>query len=313
MNDFFNDVWRGLNATPKYLQSKYFYDEEGDEIFREIMNSPEYYLTRCELEIFSKQTSGLTAAIVDNFNDFDLVELGAGDCMKSIYLLRYLMQQRLQFTYYPIDISKNVISQLNEKLPAELPGIAIHGLNGEYFDMLEKAKEISKKRKVIMFLGSSIGNIPFDSTAGFLAELKKHISPGDLVLIGFDLKKDPAIILPAYNDKGGITRRFNLNLLKRINKDLDADFDISRFKHSPEYNEATGACKSYLESLDKQRVRIGEEGWIHFDEGEKIFMEISQKYTIEQVESLAVTAGFKQLQHFTDSKGWFLDTVWMCE
>ena len=216
MNEFFHDTWRGLNAVPKYLQSKYFYDEVGDGIFQEIMRSPEYYLTDCEMDIFSTQANTLADTIINCFKDFDVVELGAGDGTKSIHLLRALMNKHVDFTYYPIDISSNIIDHLGKTLPVALPGIRVQGLNGDYFDMLEEVKDISSRNKVVLFLGSSIGNIPLENTADFFKSLKAHLLPGDLVLTGFDLKKDPAVILAAYNDKAGVTRRFNLNLLQRI-------------------------------------------------------------------------------------------------
>ncbi len=311
-DEFFHDVWRGLTASPKYLQSKYFYDEVGDGIFQEIMACPEYYLTNCELDVFSNKRNELANTLLSYFRDFDVVELGAGDASKSIHLLDALMKHEVDFTYYPIDISKNIITYLDKKLPAALPGIKIHGLNGDYFDMLEELKEISTRNKVVLFLGSSIGNIQLENTVDFLKELKSHLLPGDLILTGFDLKKDPSVILAAYNDAGGITRRFNMNLLQRINNTLDADFDLSQFAHRPVYNEQTGACRSYLESLKTQRVRIGEVGWIHFKEGEQIFMEISQKYTVQQTDEFALAAGFTPVRHFYDSKRWFLDSLWQC-
>jgi L-histidine Nalpha-methyltransferase len=310
MNDFFHDVWRGLNASPKYLQSKYFYDTCGDAIFKEIMECPEYYLTNCELEIFSLQSAALANAILNCLHGFDVVELGAGDATKSVYLLEALLRNKADYTYYPIDISGNIIALLHEKLPAQLPGIKVQGLNGEYFDMLDELKGMSNRNKVVLFLGSNVGNILLENTVDFFTALRSHLSPGDVVLTGFDLKKDPAIILAAYNDKAGITKRFNLNLLKRINNILDADFDLSQFWHRPVYNEETGACRSYLVSKKDQRVRIGEVGWIYFTQGEQIYMEISQKYTAEQTDGFATDAGFKPVQHFYDSKGWFLDTLW---
>jgi L-histidine N-alpha-methyltransferase len=310
MSDFYNDVWRGLNASPKYLQSKYFYDAKGDAIFREIMNCPEYYLTNCELEIFSQHNDDLANTLLSHLHDFDVVELGAGDATKSIYLLEALLKQNVDFTYYPIDISENIIALLNKKLPEKLSGINVKGLNGEYFDMLDKLKEMSNRNKVVLFLGSNVGNILLDNTVDFFTALRSHMSPGDLVLTGFDLKKDPAVVLAAYNDKAGITKRFNLNLLQRINDTFDADFDLLQFEHRPVYNEQTGACKSYLVSKKDQRVRIGEAGWIYLKEGEQIFMEISQKYTVRQTDEFAQAAGFVPVGHFYDERKWFLDALW---
>lgn len=313
MNQFFEDTWRGLNASPKYLKSKYFYDEAGDALFKEIMECPEYYLTNCELDIFMHQCDELAATITKHFPEFDLTELGAGDASKTVYLLDALLKRKANYTYYPIDISTGIITRLNTELPAKLPGLHVHGLNGEYFAMLDQMKAISSRNKVVLFLGSSIGNIPLEETADFFLALKSHLVPGDLVLTGFDLKKDPELIAAAYNDKEGITRRFNLNLLKRINATFGANFDLDRFEHRPEYNEQTGACKSYLESLADQDVRIGDAGDVHFRRGEKIFMEISQKYSVQQTDDVAAAAGFTVVRHFYDSKNWFLDALWQCK
>jgi len=312
MNDFLHDVWRGLNSNPKYLQSKYFYDAAGDAIFKEIMECPEYYLTRCELEIFTKRRSELANTILSYYRDFDIVELGAGDATKSIFILEALLKHEIDFTYYPIDISENIIARLNKELPEKLPGIKLQGLNGEYFKMLDEMKEIAVRNKVVFFLGSNIGNILLEDTVDFFKALRSHLTPGDLVLTGFDLKKDPGVILAAYNDKTGITKRFNQNLLKRINKTLGADFDLLQFEHRPEYNEQTGACKSFFVSITEQKVRIGETGVVDFKKDERIFMEISQKYSVQQTDEFAEAAGFTVVRHFYDKKKWFLDALWQC-
>ena len=310
MNKFFEDVWRGLNASPKHLDSRYFYDETGDAIFQEIMACPEYYLTNCELDIFSNQGAEIATELISDLHDFDVVELGAGDCTKSIYLLQALLQKKSSFTYYPIDFSENVISQLNHKLPKVLPGLQMHGLNGDHFEMLNALAGMSQKSKVVLFLGSSIGNIPIADAPGFFKRIGEYMAPGDLMLTGFDLKKDPDVVLAAYNDKAGITKRFNLNLLTRINKTLGADFDISQFAHKPVYNEQTGACRSYLESINDQKIRIGEKGWVHFKQGEQILMEVSQKYTLEQIDGIAASSGFTPVRKYYDSKKWFVDALW---
>jgi L-histidine N-alpha-methyltransferase len=307
---FCTDIMAGLTAETKYLEAKYFYDAAGDEIFQEIMNAPEYYPTNCELEIFTEQTEALAQAIIADGSPFDLIELGAGDAMKSTHLLRHLLDKQAAFTYVPIDISGHVINYLNETLPQTLPGLQLKGLTGEYFDMLKQAAEISGRRKVVMFLGSNIGNMPVADAQGFCAEMRKHLSAGDSVLIGVDLKKNPKIILAAYNDAGGYTRQFNLNLLTRINRELQGNFDLNQFEHYPMYDPETGACKSYLISLTDQQVQLCDET-IEFKKDEYIYMEISQKYTIEQTNQMAADAGFKPLNHFMDSKGWFLDSIWM--
>ena len=177
--------------------------------------------------------------------------------------------------------------------------------------MLEKATTLSNKMKVVLFLGSNIGNVPLDKAAHFCKSLRKYLAPADLVLIGFDLKKDPHVVLAAYNDKSGYTRNFNLNLLTRINEELHGDFILDNFRHYPTYDPSTGACKSYLVSTTHHTVNIADESFT-FKEGEPIFMEISQKYTVEQTDELARQSGFIPVNHLFDSKGWFLDAVWQC-
>ncbi|RWY55904.1 L-histidine N(alpha)-methyltransferase [Mucilaginibacter gilvus] len=313
VTQFYKDVLKGLRSEPKRLDSKYFYDAIGDKLFQELMNCGEYYPTNCELEIFTQKTAELAKSIIAGGDAFDLIELGAGDATKSSYLLKYLIDEKADFTYLPIDISGNVISYLNITLPVTLPGIKINGLQGEYFEMLTKAASISTKRKVVMFLGSNIGNMAVAEAEGFCRVLRQHLSPGDMVLIGVDLKKNPKTVLAAYNDKEGITRRFNLNLLQRINRELDADFEVNQFDHYPTYNPETGACKSYLISLQNQQVKINGTENISFAKDEYIDMEISQKFTLQQVDNMARSTGFKPLTQLLDSKGWFVDAVWVAE
>ncbi|MCO5936640.1 L-histidine N(alpha)-methyltransferase [Mucilaginibacter sp. RB4R14] len=309
---FLQDVVAGLTSTPKHLESKYFYDAQGDKIFQELMNCEEYYPTNCEMEIFTSQTAEICKAIIADGDAFDLIELGAGDATKSTQLLKYLIDNEADFTYLPIDISDNVISYLNITLPVTLPGIKIEGLNGEYFDMLKKAAAISNKRKVVMFLGSNIGNMQVADAEGFCKELRNNLSTGDMVLIGVDLKKNPATVLAAYNDSEGITKRFNINLLERINRELGGDFNTRQFDHYAMYDPETGSCKSYLISLADQEVKIGQE-IISFQKDEYIYMEISQKYAVEQVNEMAGKSGFKPLDRFFDNKKWFVDAVWTAE
>ncbi len=310
---FLEDVLAGLQSTPKRLNSKYFYDAAGDKLFQELMNCEEYYPTRCELEIFSKKTAELCKAIIGEGDAFDLIELGAGDATKSTYLLQYLLDHQADFTYLPIDISENVISYLTVTLPVTLPDLQITGLNGEYFDMMEKAASISNKRKVVLFLGSNIGNMPANEAGAFCQTLRNHLTAGDMLLIGFDLKKNPATVLAAYNDKDGITKRFNLNLLERINRELGADFNTAQFEHYPTYDPESGACKSYLISTADQRVKIGHSDVIDFSKDECIFMEISQKFTVAQTDRIARNNSFRPINHFFDSKKWFIDAIWVAE
>lgn len=306
---FLQETLTGLNAEPKFMLSKYFYDATGDRIFQQIMEMEEYYLTNAEMEILQYQSAQLSQAISADGTAFDLIELGAGDATKSIHLLKSLLDKQAAFSYLPIDISEHVISDLEENLPKKLPALDIKGLNGDYFDMLRRATELSGRRKVVLFMGANIGNMTIADAETFCSSLKQLLSPKDLLIIGFDLKKNPQQILAAYNDKGGITRSFNLNLLQRINKELDGDFNIGQFEHYASYDPESGACKSYLISLKKQIVSIGRNA-IHFAENEYVFMEISQKYSLNDIDQLAEKTGFKPLQRFFDQHQYFVDAIW---
>ena len=306
---FRKDVIDGLSNTPKKLFSKYFYDRQGDQLFQQIMEMPEYYLTKCELDIFKNRTADLASTI--NFKDspFDLIELGAGDAMKSSFLLNFLVDERVDFTYRPIDISGNILSVLQAKLSIEMPMLDIDCMQGEYFQLLAKATRISQRRKVVLFLGGNIGNMELDEADLFCKELRSHLHPGDMVLIGFDLKKNPHQILNAYNDKNGITAAFNLNLLARINAELGANLKLDNFSHYQNYDPVSGACRSYLVSLFDQQANVAG-NQIAFAANELISMEVSQKFSPEQIVELAAKSGFQHTQEISDSKNWFIDAVW---
>lgn len=306
---FRQDILLDLGSNPKKLSSKYFYDKIGDELFQKIMNMESYYLTNCELDIFKTKTAQIADFIRPNNEPFDLIELGAGDAIKSSYLLQYLVDQGATFSFMPIDISGNILSVLKNKLNNSIPNLEIICLKGEYFEMIDQATTLSSRRKVVLFLGSNIGNMEYEQALQFCSELKDKLSAGDYLLIGFDLKKHPKTILQAYDDRTGITASFNLNLLKRINQELAADFDISQFEHYQTYDPSTGACRSYLISLINQQVTIGEYQ-IPFYENEAIFMEISQKFSPEDIHDLARESGFVTVTELYDTKKWFMDAIW---
>jgi len=306
---FKKDVLKGLFSTPKKLHPKYFYDEKGSALFREIMGLPEYYLTGCELDIFKNKTDELGRMVSMGGTPFDLIELGAGDGFKSTYLLRHLYHEKTTFSYMPIDISGAILDVLGSSLQSEFPGLGVQGYEGEYMEMLAEACSRSNNRKVVLFLGANIGNMEPDECKDFCTQLQSLLSPGDMVLIGFDLKKDPKQVLKAYNDASGVTSKFNLNLLERINRELMADFDLDQFEHYPSYDPISGACKSFLVSLRKQEVRI-DGHTIGFDKNEVICTEISQKYDLTEIQNLAEQTGFHPYGMIYDSKKWFVDAVW---
>ena len=285
--DFYLDVTQGLNETPKRLSSKYFYDKKGDGLFQAIMLSPDYYLTRCEMEIFTCQAKQIVDSITAQNLDFELIELGPGNCAKSIHLVRALVTADASFNYIPIDISENVISELQTFLPDNVPDLRFSGLVGDYFDALAFHSLLGGKRKVVMCLGGNIGNMTIAESNQFCKKLRSYLQPGDQCIIGFDLVKHPAIIKRAYDDRDGLTREFNLNLLTRINRELEADFQVDQFNHYCSYDPLTGAAKSYLVCLSDMVVNISDT-IIPFEKDECIWTEISQKYSKHQIRQMAV-------------------------
>lgn len=306
---FAQDIEQGLSQTPKQLSSKYFYDERGDELFQQIMAMEEYYLTDCEFEILSTHQTDLLKDITAK--RFDLIELGAGDGMKTKVLLRHFLEKKANFRYVPIDISGNILNELEEALAAEIPALEVTTIQGDYFKSLKQIPHVPNTQKVVLFMGGNIGNLDMEEASVFLRVLASHLHKGDLLMIGFDLKKDPQVILDAYNDKQGITRAFNLNLLHRINNELGANFNVTNFKHWPTYNPLTGATKSYLLSTQQQEVHIAAiDKTFKFGAYEAIDMELSQKYSLKDIQDLAAKSGFTVKKNYTDKKNYFVDSLW---
>lgn len=308
-NTFANDVIMGLTAKKKYLSSKYFYDDNGSRIFQEIMHMHEYYLTDSEFEILSLQTKQIVDAL--HFNQpFNIIELGSGDGFKTYKFLEYLLNKDIKFHYVPIDISQETISILSIKLKERLPNLSIQPKVGDYFEVL-RSNKLCHTPSLLLFLGSNIGNYSQNKTLDLLRLFQKNMNKGDKLLIGVDLKKNPIVIHKAYYDKNGITKRFNLNLLLRINKEFDADFKIDDFDFYSHYNPINGEVKSYIISLKEQKVELKTLNFtIVFERNELIWTELSKKYSLKGIEELAIESGFKFNQHFLDSKHYFADSLW---
>lgn len=307
---FKQDVYQGLTSYPKFLYSKYIYDEQGDKLFQRIMELPEYYLTNCEFEILQRQTDAVVDAFVADQGGFDLIELGAGDGKKTRLLLDRLLQRGVDFTYKPIDISRHAIDSLGTALEDEFPALELEPEVGMYFEVLERLKDARDRKKVILFLGSNIGNLLHPRAVSFLSQLQERMNANDRLFIGFDQKKDPQTILDAYNDSTGVTAAFNKNLLHRINRELDADFLVDAFKHWETYDPETGTAKSYLVATQAMQVRVAAlDLEIELAAWETIHTEISQKYTDKVVEWLADKAGLKIDTDFIDSKGYYKNYV----
>ncbi len=306
---FEEDVYKGLTSNPRYLLSKYIYDKKGDKLFQDIMNMPEYYLTNCEFDILKIHT----AEIVEKFTGpegFDLIELGAGDGKKTKLLLKHLVDQNLDFNYLPVDISLNALEELEKSLKNEIPEVPIKIQQGTYFETLERLSTFNTRKKVILVLGSNIGNLLHENAIDFLKHIQEAMSLEDMVFIGFDQKKHPQKILDAYNDASGVTEAFNKNLLIRINSELGGDFDPDQFLHWETYNPETGTAKSFLVSKIDQDVTIEAlDLKIHFDPWQTIHTEISQKYDDAVVEWLAEKSGLTVANYFMDENNYYKNYI----
>ncbi len=306
---FLSDVLEGLHRHPqKTLPSKYFYDAKGSELFRSIMALPEYYLTRAEMDIFQNKTAELiTTLALDKSKDYNLVELGPGDGTKTIHLLKKLLEQGYTYDYLPIDISQHALNGLVSMLAETVPDLTVKPLQGDYFVKLGTIRS-DQRPKVVLVLGSNIGNLPDQEAAAFIDQLSATLNPGDKILLGVDLVKPQAIVLPAYNDAQGVTAAFNLNLLDRINRELEGNFDLSQFEHLATYEESEGIARSYLVSKTEQTVTIYGQAF-HFDAGESIHMEISRKYNDTVINEILLDTGIHVLSRIMDSRQLFADYV----
>lgn len=303
-------VENGLSNSPKRLPSWLFYDEVGDKIFQAIMRSPEYYLTACEFDILKNEKDRIWQHIAAEKQPFKLVELGAGDGTKTEVLLKYFSNKEVPFTYVPVDVSLAVLEQLKQRLNQSIPGLKILLENKLYTEALEELKNDRAERKLIMFLGANIGNFTTENAIKFVRNLADGMNKQDLLLIGFDLKKDPRLILAAYDDAEGITREFNLNLLSRINREFGGQFKTETFSHYPYYDPETGVTKSFLVSKVDQDIYIEAfQREIHFDKHEVVHTEVSQKYDLKMIRNLAEQAGLEMVEAFYDQKEYFTDVM----
>ena len=307
--EFASDVLLGLSRSPKSVPCKYLYDAEGARLFREIMELPEYYLTRCELEILQERKDGIANLV--GGSPFNLVDLGAGDGRKTETLLEHFLKRELDFQYVPIDISESAVHGLVERLSIGYPHLRTEGLVADYFDGLKWLSDLNEHHNVVLFLGSNIGNFSHSEARAFLHCLWNALNDGDYILIGFDLKKDIQQLLAAYNDSRGITAEFNLNLLRRINRELGGIFDLDRFKFHSMYNPLSGAVESYLVSCERQVVDIEAlKQSFRFEAGELLHTENSYKFLDSDIVQLAEETGFNVADQLHDSSHCFMDSLW---
>jgi L-histidine N-alpha-methyltransferase len=299
------DVDKGLSAPFKHLQSKYFYDATGDALFRAIMELPEYYLTRSEFEILSFESQHMLAPWQGK--PVNIIELGAGDGTKTKLFLQAAKNLQIDFTYFPVDISADVLEVNRENLQ-DVCGTS--PVQGDYSLVLKEPELRQLSNKLVLFLGSNIGNFTPEDTAAFFSYLGENTTVADHILIGFDLDKDPQTILHAYNDDAGVTRDFNLNLLTVLNRELGAQFDQADFYHYPVYDPEMKAAKSYLVSKKEQEVYVEAlEKSFAFRKGEAIFTEISKKYTIPEIKAMAAAANFQVETIHYDSQKYYVNVL----
>jgi len=300
---FARDVRAGLTATPKYLSCCYFYDREGSLLFEEICKLPEYYLTRAEAEILEAHADEIAARLPAGLR---VVELGSGYSVKTRLLLAAILRRQPRLRYVPVDICSVALQEAAVALRSEIPNLEITALAAEYHDALGYLKNLPPQPQLVLWLGSNVGNFHRHEAAAFLEQVRVPLTSLDRLLVGIDVRKDRATLEPAYDDARGVTAEFNLNLLARINRELEADFDLDGFRHRAVYDDDAGRMEMYLVSTRPQRVRLAGLGLdVDFAAGEAIHTENSYKYSQAEIAALAEAAGLICECQWLDSGGRF--------
>jgi dimethylhistidine N-methyltransferase len=289
--------------VPKRLPCSYFYDSEGSRLFELICGLPEYYLTRTERDIL-QQCAGEIAGSMPGCHT--LVELGSGTAEKTRLLLDAYLSRHGRVRYVPIDISRSTLELSSRRLLAEYAALEIVALAGDYEQGLQLIAAESQNPKLVLWLGSNIGNFDRPAAVSFLRDLRDRITGHDRLLIGIDLRKDRRILEMAYDDSSGITARFNLNLLARINRELGGHFDLNAFHHRAVYDEDQGRIEMYLVSRRSQQIAIERLGIeVAFEAGEAIHTENSYKYSLAEIDALATRAGLVMERRWLDRRELF--------
>ncbi|HSS49472.1 MAG TPA: L-histidine N(alpha)-methyltransferase [Thermoanaerobaculia bacterium] len=306
---FADDVRRGLTSTPKVLYPKYLYDELGSRLFEAITALPEYYVTRCEAEILRQHAGDIAAALG---GPLWLVELGSGDGQKTRLLIEALLARQESLEYVPVDISESAVEISSRSLLLSYPDLRITAYIGEYHAALRmiRRERAAPGCPLVLFLGSTLGNMDPEERLAFLLDVRKLLNPGEGFLLGVDLQKPEEVLIPAYDDPLGVTAAFDLNLLVRINRELGGGFDITAFRHRAIYNREVGRIEMHLESRQAQTVPIHALGIeVSFAAGETIHTESSYKFRVDQIAALAAETGFELRRTWTDSRSWFASNL----
>ena len=298
--EFFNDVISGLAKFPKELPCKYFYDERGSILFTQICSTDDYYVTRTEAALMEKILPELTERVGANAT---IIEFGSGEGKKIRHLLESLDNP---MAYVPIDISPEILNRSAIELKMQFKRVAIYPLVADYMGEIKLPRQVlaMNNRKIVYFPGSTISNFTAGEAATFFRKVSDFLNPGDGFIVGADLVKSPARLHNAYNDSEGVTKAFNLNILHRINRELDGNFDPQTFEHYAFFNPVQKRIEMHLVSLCEQWVNIGEE-LIHFSHGESIHTENSCKFTLDDVGHMGAACGFKNTRIWTDTEKLF--------
>lgn len=300
MQEFLSHVKNGLSQSPKKLSSRYFYDARGDALFQQIMKLVEYYLPHCEMQIIQNQSKQIAQDLSGIHTGLQIVELGAGDGTKTKHLLKQFAPYFKPMEYVAMDISPNILAINESELKGAIKGLNHTSIAGNYFKTYKNLAP-STHGRLVLFLGANIGNFPAPETIDFFNFIKSNLNENDFFLVAFDLVKHPRKIIAAYDDKKGITKQFNLNLLERMNRELGANFEISYFDHFPFYNPISGITSSQIISLKKQTVQFPDGFTVTFDAFEAIHTEISKKFFWNDIEEIASQSKMKITQTYLDT------------
>ncbi|HEX2062718.1 MAG TPA: L-histidine N(alpha)-methyltransferase [Thermoanaerobaculia bacterium] len=307
--DFAHDVRTGLTAARKWLPPRWFYDELGSSLFDAICFLPEYYVMRAETEVLTSFRREIAASLGPQVR---LVELGSGMARKTRILLDVLTASQPSLEYVPVDVDASMLERSGRALLADYARLRIHAVCADFTVPAIPLRMLGPQRgrTVVLFLGSTIGNLDPAEAQSMLRDLHDALAPGDALLLGADLRKSKSILEPAYDDALGVTAAFNLNILARINRELGGTFALDAFRHRALYDEARGRIEMHLVSRRAQRVRIEAlELEIAFAEGESIHTESSYKHDDETLAALASAAGFRIEKAWTDARKWFADVL----
>lgn len=301
LGDFAAEVEAGLTARAKRIPCRFLYDERGSLFFEEICGVEDYYLTRAEREILERRSREIAARFSRTIT---LAELGSGSAAKTRLLIEAFLRQHGALRYVPVDISRSILESSALDLLERYQALEVRAIAGEYREGLRHVEAQTDRPKLIAWLGSNVGNLEREDAAGFLSEMCGAMKDGDRLLIGIDLRKERAVLESAYDDAEGVTARFSLNLLERMNRELGASFETDAFRHRAVYRDDEGRVEIHLVSQREQRVAIAAlDLEVQLAEGEGIHVENAYKYSPEEIDTLAANAGMRVDCRWLDTRG----------